>query len=478
MYSPLPRLALTAQNFSNSYIDKNALLDDLNALFPEHDVMELRQALSLQSYSNLYCAVDDLLEYERQLERSKSKITVRTRVGLDRGVIDPSQRFRSEEYQKAVYHRLRLEFAEYDPSSTIRAVLSEHNYDYERTKMALAGLFAKKSFWSMFKKFFSSTKKDVAEKQLRENPLTGCVEFDEELAAIAVAKRHELDVVQIQSDLTLAQQLNEEEHTVADEMQECGCCFGDYTWDSVVSCNGGHLVCRDCVTHTAQESAFGQGDTSYNPRGLRCIAATNEKCDHVIPNDILDGVLSSDLMTRLSTRILATELESANLDLIRCPFCLYSEFKLPAKKVRLRSYWRHVVVGILVWLTLFAPIILANITIPIIICIEYTDFFEWKELNTVINGSYQRIHGGVPNGARTFKCQNVNGCGRESCIECGKEWAPFHDCLKDEKDGLRLYVEKAMADAVKRTVPCIQISVLITSVRNVMLGSLKWMGVI
>ena len=418
--------------------------------------MELRQALSLQSYSNLYCAVDDLLEYERQLERSKSKITVRTRVGLDRGVIDPSQRFRSEEYQKAVYHRLRLEFAEYDPSSTIRAVLSEHNNDYERTKMALTGLFAKKSFWSMFKKFFSSTKKDVAEKQLRENPLTGCVEFDEELAAIALAKRRELDVVQIQSDLTLAQRLNEEEHTVADEMQECGCCFGDYTWDSIVSCNGGHLVCRDCVTHTAQESAFGQGDTSYDPRGLRCIAATNEKCDHVIPNDTLDGVLTSDLMTRLSTRILATELESANLDLIRCPFCLYSEFKLPAKKVRLRSYWRHVVVGILVWLTLFAPIILANITIPLIICIEYTDFFEWKELNTVINGSYQRIHGGIPNGARTFKCQNVNACGRESCIECGKEWAPFHDCLKDEKDGLRLYVEKAMADAVKRTVPSTQ----------------------
>jgi hypothetical protein len=35
-----------------------------------------------------------------------------------------------------------------------------------------------------------------------------------------------------------------------------------------------------------------------------------------------------------------------------------------------------------------------------------------------------------------------------------------------------------MADAVKRTVPSTQTAVLITSVRNVMLGSLKWMGVI
>jgi len=411
------------------------------------------------------------------LERNKSKITLRTRVGLDRGMIEPAQRFRSDEYQAAVYDRLRLEFAEYDPSSTIRAVLSEHNYNYERAKTALAGLFAKKSFWSMFKKFFSSTKKEVAEKQLRENPLTGCGELDEEIAGIEIAKRRELDVVQIQSDLTLAQKLNEEEHTEADEMQECGCCFGEYTWESIISCDGGHLVCRDCVTHTAQESAFGQGDTSYDPRGLRCIAVTREKCDHVIPNDTLDGVLSSDLMTRLSTRIIATELESANMDLVRCPFCLYAEFKLPAKKVRFRSYCKHIVVGILIWLTLFAPLILANITIPLIICIEYTDLFQWKKLNKAVNVSYQRIHGAVPNGARTFKCQNIKACGRESCIECGKEWAPFHDCLKDEKDGLRLYVEKAMADAVKRTVSSSPV-VLTVSVQNVMLALSKWMGVI
>ena len=440
--------------------------------------MELRQALSLQSYSNLYRAIDDLLVYEQELERSKSKISIRTRVGLDRGVIDPRQRFRSEEYQKAVYDRLRLEFAEYDPSSTVRAVLSEHNFDYERAKTALTGLFTKKSFWNMFKKFFSSTKKEVAEKQLRENPLTGCMELDDEIAATELVKRRESDVMQIQSDLSLAQQLNEEEHTATDEMQECGCCFGEYTWESIVSCNGGHLVCRGCITHTAQECAFGQGDTAYDLRGLRCIAVTNEKCDHVIPNDTLDGVLSSDLMIRLSTRIVATELESADLDLIRCPFCLYAEFKLPQKKVRIRPYFKHILVGILAWLTLLAPVILANITLPLIICIEYTNFFEWKQLNIVINASYQRIHCTIANGARTFKCQNVDECGRESCIECGKEWAPFHDCLKDEKDGLRLYVEKAMADAVKRTVPSSQLSRLTTSARNVMSGSLKWMVVI
>jgi hypothetical protein len=48
--------------------------------------------------------------------------------------------------------------------------------------------------------------------------------------------------------------------------------------------------------------------------------------------------------------------------------------------------------------------------------------------------------------------------------------------LKDEKDGLRLYVEKAMADAVKRTVmSCEEVN---GSVRVVMLGSSSRMGVI
>jgi hypothetical protein len=423
--------------------------------------MELRQALSLQSNSNLYCAIDDLLQQEIQLEKKKSEVIVRTRVGLDRGTMEPHQRFRSEDYKKAVYKRLRLEFAQHDSPSTIRAVLSENNYDYERSRNALSGLFTKKTIWAIFKGLFSSKTKEAAEKQLRENPFTGYAELDAELEAIALRKRRIEDIAQIQIDLILAQKVNEEEHSKADEMMECGCCFGDYTWDDITSCNGGHLVCRECVTRTAQECAFGQGDNTYDSRGLRCIAATNDKCNDVIPTTILEGVLSTDLMAKLTTRIISTDLEIANIDLIRCPFCLYAEFKEPTQKIRLHSYCKRLIMGLLAWTTLLSPLLLANITLPLIICIEYTDFFEWKDWEKTINLSYQRFYGRVQESSRTFKCRNENDCGRDSCVECGKEWAPFHDCLKDEKDGLRLYVEKAMADAVKRTVYSRSISVLI-----------------
>lgn len=50
-----------------------------------------------------------------------------------------------------------------------------------------------------------------------------------------------------------------------------------------------------------------------------------------------------------------------------------------------------------------------------------------------------------------FKCQNPE-CRKISCLLCNRESKPFHKCYEREQDSLRLFVEKAMADAVKRTV--------------------------
>jgi hypothetical protein len=305
-----------------------------------------------------------------------------------------------------------------------------------------------------------------AENKLRENPLTGCAELDAELEAIALRKRRAEDVVQIQSDRLLAQEANEQEHSEANEMMECGCCFGDFTWDDLVSCNNGHLVCRDCVTRTTQECAFGQADNVYDPSGLRCIAALNDTCSHVIPTTMIEKVVSSDLLDKLTARIVSTELEAANLDLIRCPFCLYAEFKEPPPRIRLRFDCRQPLLLILYLLTLICPSFLAAITIPLMICIEY-HILEWKNWDAKLNDSYRRMYGRVQEGVRVFKCRNVKNCGRESCIQCCKEWNAFHDCLKDATDGLRLYVEKAMADAVKRTVYAILYQINFFSVLNV-----------
>ena len=431
-------------------------MDQINELFPEHDVTELRQALSLQLYANLYGAMEDLVGYEQLIEKHKEKAVVRTRFGLYAGIIEPFQRFRSEKYRDAVYQRLKLEFVRHNAPSTIKAVLSEHNYDYDRAKIALGGIFAKKTLWSMFRSMFAISK-EQAEKQLRENPLTGCKELDDEIIAIEFRLRQKSATSQIANDIDVARKINEEEHVEADAMTECACCFGDYTWEDIISCNGGHLVCRGCVTHTAEECAFGQGDTAFDGKGLKCIAVSNDgQCHQVIPVTILERVLSSELMGKLTTRMTSMNLETSNLDLVCCPFCPYAEFKDSPPKIRLRPAWgrslRGICVSILFGITLAWPIVLGNLTIPLIICIAFMDLLGVKGWDDAVNKAYTRRHARVQEGAQTFKCLNKDKCGRESCLQCCKEWAAFHDCMRDEKDGLRLYVEKAMADAVKRTV--------------------------
>ncbi|KAK4703167.1 hypothetical protein P7C70_g3050, partial [Phenoliferia sp. Uapishka_3] len=61
-----------------------------------------------------------------------------------------------------------------------------------------------------------------------------------------------------------------------------------------------------------------------------------------------------------------------------------------------------------------------------------------------------RVWGGTPSGGEPIK----ETCGRQSCITCQRVYVEgFHRCYEDEKEGMRLAVEKAMSDAVKRNCP-------------------------
>ncbi|RCH83182.1 hypothetical protein CU098_003372, partial [Rhizopus stolonifer] len=52
-----------------------------------------------------------------------------------------------------------------------------------------------------------------------------------------------------------------------------------------------------------------------------------------------------------------------------------------------------------------------------------------------------------------LKCKNPE-CKIDTCLQCQRPFRGLHKCWEKEADGLRLYVEKAMADAVKRTHFC------------------------
>jgi hypothetical protein len=73
-------------------------------------------------------------------------------------------------------------------------------------------------------------------------------------------------------------------------------------------------------------------------------------------------------------------------------------------------------------------------------------FADWRDQIRIVYKRIQDRHRG-----KCFQCRNPK-CGKTSCLLCSKAVNGLHSCTDDAQDAYRLYVEKAMADAVKRTV--------------------------
>lgn len=154
-------------------------------------------------------------------------------------------------------------------------------------------------------------------------------------------------------------------------------------------------------------------------------------------------------------------LQQSGLALVRCPFCLYAEVdELQPYRLRPRAcIWASVIVLLLyvyvssqvifafLFLFLFAylitPLLPRESDGIVISTIQFLSLHNyWQH---TLKGIQLKKRG------QLFKCRNGR-CSRESCIYCNKEWSAFHKCYEKEEDSIRTYVERAMANAVKRVV--------------------------
>ena len=99
---------------------------------------------------------------------------------------------------------------------------------------------------------------------------------------------------------------------------ECGCCYGEDTFENTVACTEGHLFCCKCLNHFAEERVFGEGKSKLN-----CIATT-ESCAGWFVDAMLQKSLAPKTYNKLQEAIANDAIKAANLDnMVTCYECSY-----------------------------------------------------------------------------------------------------------------------------------------------------------
>ncbi|KAG0134298.1 hypothetical protein HOY82DRAFT_481477 [Tuber indicum] len=134
-------------------------------------------------------------------------------------------------------------------------------------------------------------------------------------------RREEMQA-QMDADARLAAQINEKEHQESNMLMECGCCFGEYPFDSMTHCNDLHLFCLDCARRNA-ETEVGNGRHK-----LSCMDGSG--CKALFPRSQMLRFLDAKTLSALAKIEQEDALRIAEIDgLVKCPFCDYGAICAP-----------------------------------------------------------------------------------------------------------------------------------------------------
>ena len=391
--------------------------------------------------------------------------------------------FRSRQYKEAAKQALYQEFKGLS-HSTIRAVLAEYNWSYTQARPTLLSL-SSKSWRSSITNFLMRRKAPSAKDHplvlwtaadprtgRRRTPLLVKTKDDElnrelyeNLIMPELARQRD---EQLQQDLELAWKMHEEEAEREDEMYDCECCFMPNTLEQMSTCDlDGHYICFRCIRHAINAALYDQGwarniDTELCT--LRCIAPiVDGDCTGCIPltfvrRALLEEKDGDDNVKKLDERFNNEALIKSQLPLARCPFCSYAELDdlaLPdanlLAKLRLRP--RPVILASLASVPLvdlfcFKATQLLVLTVVLLYAILVT--LLPIPLPSPLASALRQIH--LKRRGLRFQCLSLH-CSRASCLSCAAPWHDPHTCFSSALTSLRLTLERATTDAVKRTCP-------------------------
>jgi hypothetical protein len=480
--------------------DLNASLQALTDIFPDLQPEVFREMLSqFSEESRLQVITEALLKhgdkyvrgrYRKPSEQEEQRETAHTY--KYRKVDEPrdtrgtplalEDTFRPRRYKYAAKEALYQEFKGLS-HSTIKAVLAEYNWSYTQARPTLLEL-STRSWRSSITNFLMRRKAPNP----NDHPLVLWMEADPRIhrprmPLLVKTKSDELNrelyeslIVpemerrrreQLQEDFELAMKWNEEEAEQEGEMYDCECCFIPNTLQQMSACDiGGHYICFRCIRYAVNAALYDQGwsrNVDIELCTLRCIAPMADgvkACHGCVPLSFVKRALleeqdGRDAFDKLNDRFAAEALQKSQLPLIRCPFCAYAELNdlaLPDANLftNLRLKTR--------------PIILASlITIPLleILCYTVTQAFVIFTVSfyallmvlspttasrfsifTPLQSALRRIH--LKRRGLRFQCLSPT---------CHRAWHDPHTCYSSQLTSLRLTLERATTDAVKRTCP-------------------------
>lgn len=391
--------------------------------------------------------------------------------------------FRSRHYKEAAKQALYQEFKGLS-HSTIRAVLAEYNWSYTQARPTLLDL-SSKSWRSSITNFLMRRKAPSA----KDHPLVLWTAADTRIGRrrtplLVKTKDDELNrelydnlIVpemarqrneQLQTDLELAWKLQEEEAEQEGEMYDCECCFMPNMLEQMSTCDvNGHYICFRCIRHAINAALYDQGwarNINTEHYTLKCIApVTDADCDGCIPvgtvrRALLEEKEGQDNINKLDERFNNEVLIKSQLPLARCPFCFYAELDdfafsnanllhdlrlkphplAPTRpsSVLLLDLFRYKATQLLI---LFLVLLFTTLTLLLPI-----------PLPVPIHSALRRIH--LKRRGLRFQCLSPT-CQRPSCLSCSAPWHDPHTCFSSQLTSLRLTLERATTDAVKRTCP-------------------------
>ncbi|KAL9554837.1 hypothetical protein MBANPS3_002638 [Mucor bainieri] len=410
-------------------------------IFPDCDIGFLRDQVLQCRYAHIESVVDAMLTMHGKWPER-----------LNYGKMDPAEGIRSEKYKRQAQLQLMKDYPQVWKSS-IRAVLAENNWDYIHSYDQLKEM-GSGGFWSTLRNFFLhwSAASNVAAQQ-------GHISDYHLLEQLKQLNQRATDV-QIRDDRHLAQKINMIEYADNHQLMTCDCCYGDYTFEQLSFCTeGDHAFCHDCINHYMSEGLFGQGALRGQSR-IQCISSTDD-CGGCLSTQMLQRVVTEDVWRAYENALLEDCCQHQE-QRIQCCACSYFELDESTKPLQSTLLYANRAIQYIAQWTMVVELLVFSFvlykqdnqfllfsTFVFLLSFQWISFQQWDVMND-LEIAYARVarsRRGV-----SFRCQNL-ACRTVTCLECHQPMRGPHKCWEKETDGLRLYVEKAMADAVKRTCP-------------------------